>query len=313
MAIESGSALQSAPYPDNRDQHGVSAMSHQDQGCSQYLTYSLGQNGHHSLLHSSPHEDASISVSHVAQTLQIYTLGHFNIIAGAENIPLNSKGQNKPIEMLKALIALGGKDIGEMRLCEALWPDTDGDIAHSAFSVTLHRLRKLIGHDALHLNDSRLTLNPDYCWVDVWQCEQYLNTIQKQFTTNTLNEILVQQSIESVMELYNGPFLGNEDEQAWYLMFRDRMHSKMLRCLLMFSHYLEQNGRCEQALDIYHKGIELDPLAEQFYYRLMRCYATLGRKAEAITVYLRCTNILKTTLAVKPSSDSAALYKSLLN
>ena len=88
---------------------------------------------------------------------------------------LNRKGQHKPIEMLKALIALGGRDVGETRLSEALWPDTDGDVAHSAFSVTLHRLRKMIGHSALQLNDSRLSLNPDMCWVDVWACEQLLN------------------------------------------------------------------------------------------------------------------------------------------
>jgi DNA-binding SARP family transcriptional activator len=313
MAIESGSALQRAPFADNRDQHGVSSIKHHEPGCSQYLTYSLGQNGHYAQLHSVNYEQTGTNVSHAAQILQIYTLGQFNIIAGTENISVNSKGQHKPIEMLKALIALGGKDVGEMRLCEALWPDTDGDVAHSAFSVTLHRLRKLIGHDALHLNDSRLTLNPNYCWVDVWQCEQYLNTIQKQFATNSTNEKLTRQCIESIMELYNGPFLGNEDEQAWYLMLRDRMHSKMLRCLLAFSHYLEQNGRCEHALDIYHKGIELDPLAEQFYFRLMKCYATHDRKAEAIAVYLRCANILKTTLAVTPSSNTVTLYKSLLN
>ena len=68
-----------------------------------------------------------------------------------------TRAQRKPLELLKALVALGGESIPTEKLTDSFWPDTDGDQASSALSTTLYRLRKLIGPDALILRDGRLT------------------------------------------------------------------------------------------------------------------------------------------------------------
>ena len=73
--------------------------------------------------------------------------------------------------MLKALIALGGKGIDEERLMDILWPEADGDQAYSALTTTLSRLRQLLGEKVLEVQAGRVTLNPRYCWVDVWTFE----------------------------------------------------------------------------------------------------------------------------------------------
>ncbi|MBP7392910.1 MAG: bacterial transcriptional activator domain-containing protein [Zoogloea sp.] len=39
-------------------------------------------------------------------------------------------------------------------------------------------------------------------------------------------------------------------------------------------------------------AIEVEPVAESFYRRLMSCYAQLGRRAEALAVYQRCRQSL---------------------
>ncbi|MFV2057818.1 MAG: BTAD domain-containing putative transcriptional regulator, partial [Thiohalomonadales bacterium] len=280
---------------------------------SRYLNYSLGQNGYNETILSSSESSAPAISIEPDHEVSIHTLGHFNIQSQDQNLSAVCKGQHKPIEMLKALIALGGKDVGEMRLCEALWPDTDGDIAHSAFSVTLHRLRKLTGHKAMELNDSRLTLNPDYCWVDAWVCEHLLNLCNRSLSSRHVDKKLAMSCIESAMHLYHGPFLGNEDEQPWYIMYRQRLHSKMLRSLLTMCANLEASNYSDHALDLYQKGIELEPLAEEFYYRLMRRLAKLDRKAEAILVFLRCQKIFQTSIGVNPSRVTESLYKTLLN
>ncbi len=70
--------------------------------------------------------------------------------------------------MLKALIAFGGKDVGETRLSDALWPDAEGDAARTSFDTTLHRLRKLIGNDkAIVINEGLLSLDDRKVWTDV--------------------------------------------------------------------------------------------------------------------------------------------------
>jgi len=281
---------------------------------SQWLTFSLGQNGQ---AMNTPYSDDAPQENIGNYPIRIFTLGQFNILKcdreKGDISVLNRKGQHKPIEMLKALIALGGQEVGEVRMCEALWPDTDGDVAHSAFSVTLHRLRKMMGHNALQLNDSRLSLNKKLCWVDVWACENLLNQTQRSLMKSSYENNNASNLIEAALFLYNGPFLGNEDEQAWFLMFRDRIHNKIIRGLIALCRHLENQNKCLQAVEYYHKGIELEPMAEEFYYRLMQCYVKHDRKSEAVSVYLRCAKVLESTLCVSPSKKTRELYHSLLN
>lgn len=89
--------------------------------------------------------------------------------------PLSVTGRNgviqlprgKARELLSALVAFGGKDVPIEKLCDALWPDADGDRARRVFDTTLHRLRKALGDDAsLELREQRLSLAESRCWLD---------------------------------------------------------------------------------------------------------------------------------------------------
>ncbi|MCK7497369.1 MAG: hypothetical protein MZW92_46165 [Comamonadaceae bacterium] len=63
-------------------------------------------------------------------------------------------------------------------LAELLWPEADGDAAQRAFDTTLHRLRKLLGHErAVVLSEGRLSLNPTVCWVDAWTLERLIGKL----------------------------------------------------------------------------------------------------------------------------------------
>jgi LuxR family maltose regulon positive regulatory protein len=76
------------------------------------------------------------------------------------------KRPGKPIQLLQAMIALGGREVGIGTLEDLLWPDSEGDGAGNAFHVTLLRLRRMLGDAALTLSDHRVSLNDRYCLVD---------------------------------------------------------------------------------------------------------------------------------------------------
>ena len=145
--------------------------------------------------------------------IKIFTLGRFSILGDQDYLEFTGNGQRKSLELLKALIAMGGREVGELRLSEALWPDSEGDVAHSTFAVTLHRLRKLMGPKALQLSDSRLTLNPQYCWVDVWAAERLCGEIKQIMYSRQQDSYAIKYLVSEITNLYHGPFLGNEDEQ----------------------------------------------------------------------------------------------------
>ena len=60
--------------------------------------------------------------------LQIFTLGRFSVARGVEPILFARKAQHRPLQLLKALIALGGREVGSDRLGMALWPESEGDL-----------------------------------------------------------------------------------------------------------------------------------------------------------------------------------------
>ena len=105
--------------------------------------------------------------------LRIFTLGRFDIMKDDQLLFFEGKVRHKPLTMLKALIALGGREVTEENLTDILWPDADGDAAHSAFTTTLSRLRQLLGFEqSIRFAEGKAVLDPRYCWVDVWAFER---------------------------------------------------------------------------------------------------------------------------------------------
>jgi DNA-binding SARP family transcriptional activator len=247
-----------------------------------------------------------------AYPIVITTLGHFAIHKHSQLISGHGKNQHKPSELLKLVIALGGRSVGEIRISDALWPDADGDVAHTSFSVTLHRIRKFLTMESMLLADGHLTLNPQSCWVDVWALENILTEIKYALRCPQVDLEKIQTLANQALALYQGHFLGNEDEQPWFIAFREKLKSRFIRSLEQVCDAFEQHRQCHLAIDYYRKGIEVDPLSEAFYQRLMKCYAQRGRKIEAIAVYQQCQRLFKALTGFEPSAATSAIYQQVL-
>jgi DNA-binding SARP family transcriptional activator len=76
---------------------------------------------------------------------------------------------------------------------------------------------------------------------------------------------------------------------------------------------LERDGDWPGAVDCYLRAIEVEPVAESFYRRLMNAYARLGRRAEALAVYQRCRQSLLTRQGVSPTPETQTHYPQLAN
>jgi DNA-binding SARP family transcriptional activator len=242
---------------------------------------------------------------------RIYTLGQFRLEKDGNPIQFSRKVQQKPLSMLKALIALGGKEVQEGKIADALWPESDGDDAHHSFVTNLHRLRQLIGHDkAIQLREGKLTLEDRHCWVDVWAFERLLRQAENEEKKGSAENVI--QFIQKGLEVYRGPFLAGEIEQPWMISLREHSRGQFLRGVTWLGHYWEKTEQWEKAIECYQRGLEVDDLAEEFYQGLMNCYQHLGQKAKALSVYNRCKRILSSTLEIEPSPKTKTIYKSLL-
>ncbi len=237
--------------------------------------------------------------------LRIYTFGRFSIIKDGVPLKFGKKSSIKILELLKAILAFGGRDVSESRLSGVLWPDSDGDAAHQALASTLFRLRKWLGvQNAIIRSEGLISINPYICWVDAWCIERLFGkTVQSDVADNTL--------YSKAAQMYSGHFLAQDTDKPWATIMRERLRSKMARTIsTVATHQLESNKHHE-SIACYRRGIELDPLAEEFYQGLLKNYSARGETVKALKVYDELKVILLADLNIEPSQVTQALYKQL--
>lgn len=238
--------------------------------------------------------------------VKIHTLGRFEIFRDDEPLHFSGKEQKKPLELLKALIAFGGRNVPRERLTDALWPDADGDLAQKSFEMTLGRLRRLLDRDdALLYRERHLNLNSQLCWVDSLALEQHLAVIPESANKQQLLGA-------KVFSLYRGAFLPGDTVFPWVMACRETLKNRLLRVILAVGRNHEISDAWELAADCYIRGIETDPLAEEFHRRLMICQRRLGNHADAVRTYQRCRSLLRSELGIEPSPETTAVYSAMV-
>ncbi len=230
-------------------------------------------------------------------------MGHFRI-ERKNNGALLDHAQQKPLALLKTLIALGGQHVPQDRIVDSLWPDSDGDAAQTTFTSTLYRLRQLAGPRALVLRNRQLSLDPEYIWCDVHAFESVLDELGMRSGAGFI------QPLERLINLYRGPFLAGESEPIEILAARDRWQNRFLRAICDAGAGLEKTDSLDAAIDAYGKALEVHPLAEELCQRQMRALMKMGRNAEAANVYQQLRRNMIEQGGAMPSRQTEAILAS---
>jgi len=243
--------------------------------------------------------------------IKVTALGKLKIFRDGRPLKLTGKAQGKPIEMLEAILTLGGRGVKVENIIDMLWPDSDADNAHTAFDTTLHRLRKLMGsNDAVLLKDGKVGLNELICYLDVWAVEHLIEKAEDLFHGENPDaaESEIGCIFEKSLALHKGPFLGRgRRTQAM-----DRLQNRIFRLAEWVGVRYEKSGRFIEAAEVYKRVLEVNEAVEEFYRRLMACYKSLGRKSEVCATYSRCRESLLITYGVEPSKETEAIYRSTI-
>jgi DNA-binding SARP family transcriptional activator len=173
--------------------------------------------------------------------------------------------------------------------------------------VTLLRLRKLLRHEgAVTLADGRLGLDDTLCSVDVDVLDSLLTRIENISHEPSAVHADTEHLATHLMDLYRGAFLAGEREQHWMLPLRDRLRGRLITAVETLGGRLEHAGEQSRAIVLYRHALDQDNLAEPIYRRLMLAHLTLGEKAEALSVYRRCKDMLSILLGAFPSAETQA-------
>jgi len=204
--------------------------------------------------------------------VKVRTFGKLAVEVDGKPLEKQRKAPHRLLELLAAIITFGGSEVPVSRLIDALWPDADGDTGHENFKKSLARLRKLLAvEDIIRWQDGKISLNPDVCWVDALAFEK-----------------LGKKQDERELALYKGPFLGQEEIPAWAQSQRDHLRTTFVRLVTRRCDEPQHAGKVEAAIQSLERSIEIDPLAEPLYQRLIPLLMAQGRQADARRHYQAC-------------------------
>lgn len=239
----------------------------------------------------------------LSKPVAVFTMGRFAVVKGGQPLSFARKAPRKPLELLQALIALGGRGVCAEQLALAVWPQQASEDPHNLMDNTVHRLRALLGgRETVLVCDAKLSLNDQQCWVDAWEFERL---------SSQYDHAPQPPTAAAALQLYQGHFLQREDSHPWLLPYRERLHQGLTRLLLRAGQGLEDAGQWAGATQWYSRAVQADPLCEALHYRLMQCHQQAHQLADAMAAYQRCRELLREVLGLPPSPATQALARSL--
>ncbi|MDH5694184.1 MAG: hypothetical protein OEZ47_13885, partial [Gammaproteobacteria bacterium] len=194
--------------------------------------------------------------------VRIYTFGRFAVLINEEPLILSGKSHQKPLQVLKAIIAFGGRNVSERLICDTLWPGSDRDSSYRTLSTNLHRLRKILGRDDIvEVGGGHVTLNSKLCWVDCWAFEILVNRFHSELASGRATQS-ADAVVNTMFKLYHGSFLRTDVSTDWIRAFHYKLQSKFSRTISSLGTSLEKLNKHDDAFDLYQRALEIEPSAD---------------------------------------------------
>jgi DNA-binding SARP family transcriptional activator len=193
--------------------------------------------------------------------VRIHVLGRLEIVINDEPVTFQGKVPRKPLELLRAIIALGVRGRArESRIIDALWPDAEGDAGRFALTTTLHRLRRLLGHEGAVLRqDEQIGFDARLCWVDALELQTILDRAEALRTESDEQWRVLDHYVASVVMLYRGPLVSTDGAPAWARPFDSALRRRLVRHVIRLASHRQQRKQWEIAADLYERALAIEP------------------------------------------------------
>lgn len=228
--------------------------------------------------------------------LRIEVLGGSNIYLDGEPLALG----NRTSELLLALASLGDGEnwVDRNRLADVLWPDSDGDRAQRALDTPIHRLRRLLGSEAMIMTrPGAVALDPGLCYVDYWWLPRSLANQEQREPAD------VALWVDAVVKLSRAALSGSS-----MLPLESLMRRIVLKVLDALNGPLCDAPEAEQWLETLLGAM---PEHERLWQALIRLYVDRGLNSAAIEAWQRCRTALLERTGAEPSAATRSLIDSL--
>lgn len=236
--------------------------------------------------------------------LVLRAFGEFEVLLDGQPLVRQSgKTAQRPLDLLRALLAHGASPLPVATAMAWLWPEADAAAQRKSFDVALLRLRRLLDDPRLvHLEGGRLWLDVQWVWSDVAALHALLQHIG---SGRRASVDQLQAWARQLLALMRGPFLAGETDE-WVTAARGHYRQRFVVAVSQLAGQLEALDPAA-AIGLYERALDVEPLAESLSRRLMKLHAERGDRAEALRAWRACCTMLSLAEGMPPSPETRAL------
>ena len=241
--------------------------------------------------------------------LRVLALGGLQVFVGGVAVEPSAWGSARPRELLVYLL-LHPEGRTKEQVGLAFWPDASTAQLRNSFHVTLHRLRKALGGaDWVSLSGDRYRVDPALVAAfDVADFERELAEARRAMRRQADGATA---KLEAALAHYRGDLLDGEPVGDWHIEHRDRLQRLYVEALMALGARHAAEQRHARAAEAYRRVLARDELHEEALLALMRALAETGERSQALRLYKRFAERLRTELDAEPDEETRELAEEI--
>jgi DNA-binding SARP family transcriptional activator len=246
--------------------------------------------------------------------LRVYLNGDICLSAGGKLVRADRLPGRQGRLVFAYMATERARAVSRDELAEGLWPRQLPAASAVALSAMVSKLRALfvelgLGRDTVMATSGGYQLMlPAGSWVDTEAALESVHLAEAALLS--ANPRAAYGPSVVACAILRRPFLANEDGD-WVDARREALRKNLLRALDCLAQVHSATGELSLALRAAEEAVELEPLREAGYRRLMLVHDAAGNRAEALRVYARLKAVLQAELMTTPGPEIRRVFEEM--
>jgi DNA-binding SARP family transcriptional activator len=232
-----------------------------------------------------------------SQPTRIQLLGAFSVEIGGRRVGAGEWRLRKACSLVKLLALAPHHRLSREQAQDLLWPDLPPAAAANNLRGAIHVARRTL--PGVGISSSGQALALPAATIDVAQFEATTVAAHRRRDVT-----LAWQAVD----LYAGDLLLEDAYEDWLREPRESLRAAFQTVLLLLAQLEQERGQPAGAIAALERLVAHDPLHEGAHRDLMRLYARVGRRGQALRQFDRLREAMRRDLDLEPDAATRQLY-----
>ncbi|MDF2716703.1 MAG: DNA-binding response regulator [Paenibacillus sp.] len=238
---------------------------------------------------------------------QVHCLGSLRIQGPNGQPQVLSWRTAKIKELFSYLLHQRNKRVSMDSLMELLWPELDEEKGRMNLHTCIYQLRRILKETigepyvTIRYSSSGYIMDTKQVWIDAVEWERRLHRLPPMSEHQLMSH-------HKQFDLYDGVYFG-EERYSWAEIERQRLHVLWSQHAERLAQFYCEQGMETEAISVYYRMQQLDPLLEQSYIGLMNLYAGMKDMDAFEAQYNLAVKVIREEAGAAPGPEITACYR----